>query len=346
MIVIEQLETRLSGFNLKGVDLSIREGEFFVLLGPTGSGKTVLLETIAGLIPLRRGRIRIGGKDVTKLPPEKRGVGIVYQDCALFPHMNVLQNIRYGLRFHRRDREKTDMRLNLLMDELNLRRIEKRLPLHLSGGELQRVALARALVTAPKVLLLDEPLSAIDPTFREEIRSGLKRLHRSFGVTFLMVTHNFSEALVLADRVAVIKGGNIEQIGALADIFQRPRNRAVAEFVGMKNIYPARFNGATASIEGGPELSLPEKPPAGHVFLAVRPEEIALGKTLPETDNGNCLKGEVVSVIDQGPYSDVHVRVGQVLFQTVLTKMGLFEANIREGDGVVLSFKRSSVHTF
>ena len=136
-------------------------------------------------------------------------------------------------------------------------------------------------MTAPKVLLLDEPLSAIDPTFREEIRSGLKKLHKSFGVTFLMVTHNFSEALALADRVSVIKAGNIEQTGTPEDIFQRPRNRAVAEFVGMKNIFPARFDGAKASIEGGPELSLPDNPPAEHGFVAVRPEEISLGKNPP-----------------------------------------------------------------
>ncbi|MBN2254899.1 MAG: ATP-binding cassette domain-containing protein, partial [Deltaproteobacteria bacterium] len=232
MIRVEDVNIRLGEFTLRDINLAIDENEFFVLMGPTGAGKTVLLEAIAGLIPLRSGTIRVRDKDVTKMPPEKRGVSIVYQDYALFPHLTVRENIEYGLHFHKVDRGEADKRLTRMVEILDLGHLLKRLPLNLSGGENQRVALARALMVNPRVLLLDEPLSALDPGFREEIRNRLKGLHQNSTVTFLMVTHDFADALSLAERATVMNNGVIEQTGSMSDIFQRPNSTFVADFVG------------------------------------------------------------------------------------------------------------------
>ena len=168
MIKTESLNISLPGFNLHDINLSIEEGEFFVLMGPTGAGKTVLLEAMAGLVPVKSGLIIIEGNDVTRLPPEKRGISIVYQDYALFPHLTVIENIKYGLRFHKVDRKEAKERLDRLLHDLDIEYIEQRFPENLSGGELQRVALARALMINPRVLLLDEPLSALDPRFNNQ----------------------------------------------------------------------------------------------------------------------------------------------------------------------------------
>ncbi|MDY6951579.1 MAG: ATP-binding cassette domain-containing protein [Thermodesulfobacteriota bacterium] len=210
MITIRGLNISLRDFHLRDIHLDVAENEFFILMGPTGAGKTVLLEAIAGLVPIESGKISIGGQEMTGLPPEKRGISIVYQDYALFPHLTVINNITYGLRFHKINKEKAQERLARLLHVLNLSHLKDRLPAHLSGGEKQRVSVARALMVEPKVLLLDEPLSALDPGFREEVREALKRLHRTSNITFMMVTHDFAEALSLAGRAAVMNQGKID----------------------------------------------------------------------------------------------------------------------------------------
>ena len=199
MIELKQLRIAVPGFEVRDIDLTIQKGEFFALLGPTGSGKTLILETIAGLMTARSGRILIEEQDVTHLPPERRNVGMVYQESALFPHLSVEKNIRYGLRYCRSDRM-DPRRLHGLVEQLEISHLLKRSVRNLSGGEKQRVALARALATRPSVLLLDEPLSALDSSFREDVRHALKELHRSLNTTFVLVTHDFTEALYLADR--------------------------------------------------------------------------------------------------------------------------------------------------
>jgi molybdate/tungstate transport system ATP-binding protein len=345
MIQVENLETRLSGFNLHEINLSIEEGEFFILMGPTGAGKTVLLEALAGLIPIKNGKILIGGKDVTRLSPEKRGIGIVYQDYALFPHMTVTENIKYGLHFHKLDREDAEKRLVKLMEELDLAHLENRFPLHLSGGELQRVALARALMVKPNVLLLDEPLSALDPNFREEIRHELRRLHRSSETTVLMVTHDFAEALSLADRGAVIHQGRIEQIGNMEEIFQRPSTQFVADFVGMKNIFEVQFDGEKAIIGNELELDLGQPPPGNHGTVAIRPDDIVLTRKEFALNNRNSFKGIVTAVIDQGFYYEAHVQVGKVTFKSLVSKKSLLELKILDGTEVSLSFETTAIHT-
>ncbi|MFP3870347.1 MAG: ABC transporter ATP-binding protein [Syntrophobacteria bacterium] len=339
MIRLERLRIDVPGLSIKDIDLSVENGEFFALLGPTGAGKTLVLEAISGLAPVTSGRIVVGNIDVTHIPPERRGMGIVYQDCALFPHLTVLQNITYGQRYHKTSQEN----LNWFIDRLNLGAIINRSVRNLSGGETQRVALARALVVSPAVLLLDEPLSALDPNFREEIRKLLKKLHQETGNTFLMVTHNFAEALFLADRAAVINQGRIEQIGGVTEVFHRPASPFVAEFMGMKNVFPATFHGRKALLNDL-EIELEKSFDKKEGYLAVRPEDVVISTQKPSNNTCSSLEGKVLGLVDTGLYYEVSVQAGHVVFQALLTRSDLVEMKLVEGALVYLSMKPSSVH--
>jgi molybdate/tungstate transport system ATP-binding protein len=345
MIRLESLRIELSGFTVHDIDLSIDDGEFFMLLGPTGAGKTLVLEAIAGISPITSGRILVKDRDITSLPPEARGIGIVYQDYALFPHLCVADNITYGLRYHRKEDIASEKWVQWLMDQLGLMSLAERSVKNLSGGERQRVALARALAVDPSVLLLDEPLSALDPNFREEIREVLKRLHREVGITFLMVTHDFAEALFLGERMAVIHQGRLEQTGPVVEIFQRPSTPFVAEFVGMKNIFPAVFDQGTALIE---ELALKVEaaPAKGHGHIAIRPEDIVIRKEAISDNGINLLEAKVLNIIQRGPYYEVSAKAGEIVFQTMLSKSNLIEMTVKEAKDVYLAIRTSDIHVF
>ena len=329
MIRIEDLNVSLPGFHLRDIHLTVEESEFFALMGPTGAGKTVLLEAIAGLVPIKSGRIFIGRKEVTGLPPEKRGIGIVYQDHALFPHQTVLQNITYGLHFHSEQKADSKNRRERLIDLLKLSHILNRLPTHLSGGEKQRVALARALMVAPEVLLLDEPLSALDPNFREEVRDSLKDLHESSQTTFLMVTHDFSDALFLAERVAVINQSRLEQTGGTMDVFRRPASLFAAEFVGMKNIFPARFEGARAVV-GDLKIELGKPVEGTKRYLSIRPEDVVISKESASKNGSAPLKGEIKRAVDHGFYLSISIEAGGVTFQSLMPKSMLLNTDPKD----------------
>ena len=345
MITIENVNIHLGEFDLWEINLSIEKNEFFILMGPTGAGKTVLLEAIAGLIRVDSGRISVGGRDITMLPPEKRGISIVYQDYSLFPHLTVRDNITYGLHFHKIPKNEADKRFDRLVDELDLAHLLHRLPTNLSGGENQRVALARALIVSPQVLLLDEPLSALDPGFREELRKGLKRLHTHTDVTFLMVTHDFSEALSLADRAAVMDRGTIKQVGRMKEIFQKPESTFVADFVGMKNLFAVGFQGTKAIIDGL-EIELGRSPDNSHGYIAIRPEDIVLSTEKLSSSMRNSFRGTVTEVTDQGLYYEVSIAAEGVTFKSLITKRALFDLEISEGSDICLSFKATAIHTF
>lgn len=345
MINIKGLNIKLKNFQLGDLDLAISENDFFVLMGPTGAGKTLLLEAIAGLIPVNSGKISIGKIDVTSAPPEKRGVGIVYQDHALFPHLTVLENIAYGLHFHKVDKTVGRKRLTDLIDTLKIDHILERLPVHLSGGEKQRVAMARALIVRPKVLLLDEPLSALDTGFREEIRIVLKELHRSSNTTFLMITHDFSEALFLAEHAAIINKGGIEQTGRANDLFQRPVSPFVAEFVGMKNVLPAVFKGRKA-VFGECEVDLGKEIPESTKYIAIRPEDVLISSA-PLTQNGyRSFKGTIVDLVDNGFYFNVSVRTGSIFFHALLLKSTILNMNLTYGMETYVNLTPSRIHSF
>lgn len=218
-----------------GIDLDVYEGEFLTLLGPSGSGKTTVLRMIAGFEKPDSGTITLAGKDVSQLPPYERDVNTVFQDYALFPHMNVLENIEYGLRVKGVSKDERKSKALVALKQIQLEGYENRKPAQLSGGQRQRVALARALVNKPSVLLLDEPLGALDLKLREQMQIELKALQREVGITFIFVTHDQEEALTMSDRIAVFNHGKIEQLGTPREIYENPKSQFVSEFVGQTN---------------------------------------------------------------------------------------------------------------
>ncbi|MBG0789830.1 MAG: ABC transporter ATP-binding protein [Desulfovibrionaceae bacterium] len=300
MIRLTALHMDLPGFTLNDVDLHIRKGEFFALMGSTGSGKTLVLETVAGLAPLDSGTVEIGGRDVTKLPPEARRVSLVYQDHALFPHLTVLQNVMYGQRYHGIPKERGRREARDLLDALGLARLENRKPARLSGGEKQRTAMARALACRPDVVLLDEPLSSLDPQFRGELRHTLKQIHEDMGATFLMVTHDFTDAMVLAERGAVIKDGSLHQQDTVTNIFRRPATPFTASFVGMTNVFPARYDNGSCAFAGHSFDGLPGLPEWRAGFAALRPEDVIVGTAADFPAEWHIMEGTVERLEREG----------------------------------------------
>jgi putative spermidine/putrescine transport system ATP-binding protein len=248
---------------LAGVDLVIRAGEFFTLLGPSGSGKTTLLRLIAGFERPDGGRIELGGSDVTGVPPYSRNVNTVFQDYALFPHMTVWQNIEYGLRVRRVPRASRREQVDRALDMVRLPGLGDRRPAQLSGGQRQRVALARAIVNEPQVLLLDEPLGALDFKLRQEMQIELQHVQRDVGITFVYVTHDQEEALAMSDRIAVLSNGRIEQIGTPLEVYERPQTDFVAGFIGISNLIERDGRHMTIRPEKIRLLAEGEEPPPG-----------------------------------------------------------------------------------
>jgi len=346
MIELHGIELQLPGFALQHVNLRVEEGECFALLGPTGSGKSLVLETIAGLVRPTEGRVFVGDRDVTRLPPEERSVGLVYQDHALFPHLSVEQNIRFGLRYRKMPQGKADERLSWLVSLLGLQRLLQRRTDRLSGGEKQRVSLARALMVEPKVLLLDEPLSALDPAFREEVRTALKELHQELGITFLLVTHDFSEALYLAQRVGVIRRGRLEQVDRTVKVFQQPATPFVAQFVGMKNIFDAVIENGRCRF-AGLECPLSDRARTlrGQGHAALRPEDARLfrkGEAMPE--DWARFPGVLREIVHRGAHWEARVACGEGEFLVSLDKRAVFDMGFAAGIEVEVSFPLEDLH--
>jgi putative spermidine/putrescine transport system ATP-binding protein len=246
-----------------GVDLEIAGGEFFTMLGPSGSGKTTLLRLIAGFERPDAGTVELGGRDVTRQPPYARDVNTVFQDYALFPHMNVLANVEYGLRVRRVPRPRRRERARAALEMVRLAGLGDRKPVQLSGGQRQRVALARAIVNEPEVLLLDEPLGALDLKLRQEMQLELKRIQREVGITFIYVTHDQEEALTMSDRLAVFDQGRVEQLGSPIEVYERPASEFVAGFIGVSNLLRRDGRYFTIRPEKIRLLADGEQPPAG-----------------------------------------------------------------------------------
>jgi len=270
---------------LDDVSLAIEPGEYFCFLGPSGSGKTTLLRLVAGFGTPSKGRIVIGGRDVTHLPPWERNLGMVFQSYALWPHMTVAKNVAFGLERRKLSRAEIGRKVRIALERVGLSHLADRRPAQLSGGQQQRVALARTLVIEPAVLLLDEPLSNLDAKLRTEMRVELKRLQRELGITTIYVTHDQEEANAAAGRIAVLDGGRIQQIGSPVDMYDHPANRFVAAFLGTANLVEGRIEGDRFSSSDGIVLGgMTEKP--GAVCVSIRPQHIALqasGTGLPGT---------------------------------------------------------------
>lgn len=290
-----------------GLDLHVADGEFFALLGPSGCGKTTLLRTIAGLESATEGTVRIDAADVTRLEPGKRGVAMVFQDYALFPHMNVAENITYPLKVRRVSASKRASVAERTAGELSLQGLLERKPGQLSGGQQQRVALARAIASEGKVLLLDEPLSNLDARLRLEARTFLKKLQRDLGITTVFVTHDQAEALALADRIAVMESGKLRQLGSPREVFARPVDTFVANFIGSTpmNLLPGTVTSEAVSVAGGSLPATTGSAPVGaEVTVGIRPEYL----TLASGDvTGPSLRGSVVVAENLGTQSLVTI---------------------------------------
>lgn len=314
-----------------GVDLDIADGEFFSMLGPSGSGKTTVLRMIAGFEAPDSGTVTLAGADVTRQAPFQRDVNTVFQDYALFPHLNVRDNVAYGLRVRGVPKRQRLERSEAALAQVRLTDLGERRASQLSGGQRQRVALARALVVRPKVLLLDEPLGALDLKLREEMQVELKDLQRDVGITFVFVTHDQDEALTMSDRIAVFHSGRIEQIGSPAELYEHPRSEFVANFVGTSNL----LRGAAA------ERILDQSG-----TFAVRPEKIRLTTDLESSDDPDTVSvpGTVTDVVYAGPTTRFVVDLGGGVTMTALQQNQQTSASDIAGHGgraVMLSWRRS-----
>ena len=343
MIQIKDLNIDLPGFSLQDIDLHIQEKDFFALIGPTGSGKSLLMEAIMGLVPVKSGQITLQNRDIGSLPVEKRKIAMVYQDFALFPHLSVRDNILYGIRYRKIPEKEINARFKKLVDTLGLEHRLTRYPGTLSGGEKQRVALARALILNPPALLLDEPLSALDPMFHGEIRELLKSIHRDLGITIVLITHNFSEVMYLANRGAIIKDGKIVQTGEVRNLFEKPDSLFAARFVGMKNIFEVSPEQGHIML-GDERIETSENRSDLHNRLAIRPEEISLvideGKEIDHMFNGT-----VKRISCEGIGFDVLLESGGLEFTASWSVSQIKAHKIDMGSNVNFGFQNDAVHT-
>jgi len=346
MIQLKDIGLELSGFALKNIHLHIRERDFFALIGPTGSGKSLLLEGIMGLMPFTSGQLLSKGLTMNFMPVEKRNLAIVYQDFALFPHLDVTRNILYGTGYHKICSKDVHTRLDRLVETLGLGHILDRRPHNLSGGEKQRVALARSLILNPGVLLLDEPLSALDPVFHDGAKNLLKKIHKELDMTIVMVSHNFQDVVCLANRGAIIHQGEILQQGDTLSIFEKPNSRFTADFVGMRNIQPiAVLDGKMEVGDTGLNIRPAGLPDTGHTRMGIRPEDIVLNPNGSDLW-ANCFQGRVKEILNHGLFLDVRLAVDDTEFEAIWPRSYLRDYGLTPGQTVNLAFHRESVHTF
>lgn len=301
---------------LKNVSLEVDKGEFLALLGPSGCGKTTTLRVIAGFVFPEEGEIYIQDRLINDIPIYERGIGMVFQNYALFPHMTVFQNIAFGLKMRKMREKEIEDRVQNVLRLLRLDKLERRFSYQLSGGQQQRVALARALVIDPVVLLLDEPLGALDKKLREEMQVELRQLQKTVGITTLFVTHDQEEALTLSDRIVVLNEGVIQQIGPPYEIYEKPKNRFVSNFIGVSNfvkgkIIFSQIQNSTCRLAGGFEICIPSAevlPEGARVELAIRPEKLNMGKG-KNFEKENCVRGELMNIVYLGTMTQYHVRL-------------------------------------
>jgi len=325
---------------LKSVDLDIARGEFVCFLGPSGCGKTTLLRAIAGLDQQDEGRIEMGGRDVSHAPPSERDFGIVFQSYALFPNLTVAANIGYGLVNRGKSSTEIATRVNELLGTVGLADQAQKYPVQLSGGQQQRVALARALATSPSLLLLDEPLSALDAKVRVRLREELRSLQRRLGVTTIMVTHDQEEALALADRIVVMNQGQIDQVGTPTEIYRQPSTPYVADFVGTMSFLTATMSAPHRATLGGHELPVESDYTVGQkVTLAIRPEAARL-----ESPPNGGLPGSVADIAFLGSF--VRVKVDGPEGQTLLVDVPADHAIPQMGEKVSVRLPQEAIRVF
>ena len=333
------------------LDLDVREGEFLTLLGPSGSGKTTCLMMLAGFEDADAGDIQVGGRSVSRLPSHKRNIGVVFQNYALFPHMTVAENLTFPLRQRRTSKADTIARVAKALDMVQLGALGGRYPKQLSGGQQQRVALARALVFEPRLVLMDEPLGALDRRLREHMQIEIKQLHDRIGMTAIYVTHDQGEALTMSDRIAVFNRGKIEQIGTPEDIYERPAAVFVAGFVGENNRLPGTVSAITngicrVALEGGCEIeadAVSALKAGDKVVLSVRPERITIA---PNVDAHNIISVMVTDVIYNGDHALVPCRLGVTPILLKTPPAGLRAHDVAKGQSLLIGWHRDAGRAF
>ena len=360
MIKIEGLTILLGSFRLKDFNIEIAEGKFHFLLGPTGSGKTLILESIIGLHKPRKGKIWIGEKEVQTLPPERREISYVPQDLALFPHLSVKENILYGIRAKNCSLKTYEEYVGSLIQVMKVEHLLERYPANLSGGEKKRVALLRALAPKPKLLLLDEPLSGLDPSIKFEIQQLLKTLHTSFHPTVLCVSHDFEEAYLLGDKMTIFIDGKVEQVGKRDDVFLKPRSPTVAQFLCLKNLYQAKFLEKEESQQrwvlsvNGLRLSVPadlhqrQLKSGEEIDLFVRPDEVMIlreGKPVKESLKRNIFEGEILDITNRGRHHTVLFQTieGKIPFEISIPNYAFRNLNLSIGKSVKVALRDESL---
>lgn len=349
MIEFEHVSLELGDFALKDVSLSIQKGDHYCILGPSGAGKTVILEAVAGLHTPREGRVLLRGEDVGEIPPERRGVALVYQDYSLFPHMTVRKNIGFGLRLKKVPDAEITRRVDELLERFSITHLADRHPLTMSGGEQQRVAIARALATEPDILLLDEPFAALDPVTKEMLMDELVRVRKETGLTVVQVTHAREEALRLATRIAVIIDGRLVQEDTREGVFDAPHSVEVARFVGMENIVPGivvENQDGLVSVSVGKQVlfALSDAQPGARVSAAFRAADVVLARSGTDGSTArNHFDGVITEVIPRGgPLVMVRVDCGFPLV-AMITRRSAEENSLAPGGKVSVRFKASAV---
>lgn len=347
MIRLENLSNKWGEeFELKNVSLEVKQGEYFVILGPTGAGKTLLLELIVGIYIPNEGKILIDGKDITYEVPEKRNLGFLYQDYSLFPHFSAKKNIEYGMKLRNISKNEIDEKIKELSKMFKIQNLMHRDVTTLSGGEQQKVAIARALAINPKVLLLDEPFSALDENTKTKLISDMKELHRKEGITFIHVTHSQEEAILLADRIGIMMYGKIVQVGTPDEIFYKPVTKEIAQFVKIENIWEGKITNKkeeeiVVEVNGKEIVALSNHFKVGQdVRIIIRPEDIILGKG--DTSARNNFKGKITAIIKHGFYYIIQIDCGFKV-EAALTKQSIESLNLKEGKDINIFFKATAL---
>lgn len=334
MIRVEKVQKKYDGFELKNIHFDIQPGEYFVILGPSGAGKTLILEILAKLTKPDSGRITgIDGQRIS----------LIYQDYMLFPHLDVFHNIGYGLKIKKINKEKVKSAVEDMAHLVGISHLLHRQVSFLSGGEKQRVAIARALILKPVILLLDEPTAALDLSTKYQIQRLLMMLHRDYAATFIHVTHDFEEALALGDRIALLINGEIVQIGQPEKIFSNPKTKAVADFLGYKNVFSGEIKNSKMNVSGV-EITIPLKQ-ASFAYIAIRSNDIILSKKRILSSARNSFLGRVIKIIHRASFIEVLLDIGLV-FHVYITYQSYSEMKLAAGDKIWVTFKTTSIKVF
>ncbi len=345
-ILLKKVNASIGNFDLSDISFSVGKGEILVIVGDNGAGKTKLLETIAGFLPVKSGKIEVFGKDITYTPTSKRGIGFIFQNLALFPHMSVRKNIMYGLKYSKIEGKKR------LLEEIaqifGVKKILDRSPETLSGGEKQKVALARTLITDPKIILFDEPTSALSIKEREKVGIEIKKILKKLEKPAIFVTHNENEAFLLGDRIAIIERGKIIQIGKGGEIFYHPVSEKIAKFFGTTNVFKGTVlknenDSVVLNVNGKAVTALGKVVEGDEVTMFIRPEDVVLMKEPCKTSARNLFQGKVINILKKGPLIEVKVDV-EFEITSFITKGSLEKFGIDMGKKMYVEFKATAVH--